>query len=424
MDIHEYFGVLSDGATLSNSTLLLAIGASLSVGLAVGFVVAALRASIRRRIRGRQDVSGVGSSHAAVPVPAAAPPPPLLPSPPVAPPPVSLPVRLPLVTAAAEIPAPPVIAPPAVSRFAPKPVPVPEFPVTDRKVPQTPIIDSVPVLDAPDENSDSVIDVPRGDTGERVTLLTPQPGDPTPEELAAIVANQFKDDVVYEIPPETFGSFHLVDADAFAAVDNEPTSLPTPQAAPTAGPLLTEENAAFVIDLLADRPVYSPPRLDDRAAESPAYDPPVYEVPLIDPPVYEVPLIDPPVYEVPLVDASAPVLVEIPVSEPTAPRPFVAPEAWPAPRLVVTPEAEEDTAEAPVLARVTPLPTRERLARESYLLKSRELERAAQERLRYEQERLEARIREQLEADRRQLAGKLDALLEDTVMLPRKANEA
>ena len=208
-----------------------------------------------------------------------------------------------------------------------------------------------------------------------------------------------------------------------------PTSLPTPQAGPTPAPLLTEENAAFVIDLLADRPVYSQPRFEDRAAESPAYDPPVYEVPLIDPPVYEIPL----------VDASAPVLVEIPVSEPTAPRPFVAPEAWPAPHRVVNAanapapspvpaavaaEAGEDIAEAPVLARVTPLPTRERLARESYLLKSRELERAARERLRYEQERLEARIREQLEADRRQLAGKLDELLEDTVMLPRTVNES
>ena len=81
---------------------------------------------------------------------------------------------------------------------------------------------------------------------------------------------------------------------------------------------------------------------------------------------------------------------------------------------------DEDTQIAPPLGRVTAHPTRERLARESYLLKSRELERAAQERLRYEQERLEARIREQLEADRRQLAGKLDELLEETVLMPRK----
>ena len=86
------------------------------------------------------------------------------------------------------------------------------------------------------------------------------------------------------------------------------------------------------------------------------------------------------------------------------------------------PAAVEPAPEKP-LARVTALPSRERLARESYLLKSRELERAAQERLRYEQERLEARIREQLEADRRQLAGKLDELLEDTVMIQRKAND-
>jgi hypothetical protein len=57
------------------------------------------------------------------------------------------------------------------------------------------------------------------------------------------------------------------------------------------------------------------------------------------------------------------------------------------------------------------------------VLKSRELERAAQERLRYEQDRLEARIREELEADRRQLAGKLDELLEDTVMMPRRVSD-
>ncbi|CAN5254097.1 hypothetical protein BH11ACT5_BH11ACT5_22660 [soil metagenome] len=516
-----------------------------------------------------------------------------------------------------------------VSRFAPKPADAVEAAesaaAAERRSWPAPIIDSVPVLEPVDESSNSVIDVPRGDTGERVTLLAPQPGDPTPEQLAEIVANQFKDDVVYEIPAETFGSFHLVDADAFAAVDNEPTILPPfkhtePEMAPgtliidPAAPLasfsvpapLTEENAAFVIDLLADEPVYDMPRFEDWAAgsvaadapevasapdeqlaeehetepefdasvydlgdqaalegapdeaadaeydapvfdapvfevpvyevpvvDAPVYevpvveavaaDAPVYEMPLVDAPVYDVPVVDAPVYEVPVIDApvyampimdAAPVVPEVaepiavepvaaaepeaaepaplePISESTDPRQFIAPASWPVPRLVAdwpaapeqriaaeaaaeaeavaerapiavpepvveaaapapvaaapepepaaaepepaaeapapvaeTPEPiDEDTQIAPILARVTALPTRERLARESYLLKSRELERAAQERLRYEQERLEARIREQLETDRRQLAGKLDELLEDTVMMPRKVGD-
>jgi len=476
-----------------------------------------------------------------------------------------------------------------VSRFAPKPADAVEAAeaaaAAERRSWPAPIIDSVPVLEPVDESSNSVIDVPRGDTGERVTLLAPQPGDPTPEELAEIVANQFKDDVVYEIPAETFGSFHLVDADAFAAIDNEPTILPPfkhtePEMAPgtliidpvdplatfSAPAPLTEENAAFVIDLLADEPVYDVPRFEDWAAAAPAaaadsepeehetepefdasvydlsgqpsaedaavedaeYDRPVFDVPVFDVPVaepvaeapadepvyevpvYEVPVYEAPVYAMPIVEAApaaepvavepvavepapaevAPVAIEPafvePISESTDPRQFIAPASWPVPRLVadwpaapeqraaaeaaeeaqhvtqaeapvvepvasavaspepvvpqqpVVPQpvveithepaaehepVDEDTQIAPILARVTALPTRERLARESYLLKSRELERAAQERLRYEQERLEARIREQLEADRRQLAGKLDELLEDTVMMPRKVGD-
>ena len=418
-----------------------------------------------------------------------------------------------------------------VSRFAPKPAPAPNaFDIlsSDRRVAPAPIIDSVPVLEPVDENSNPVIDVPRGDTGERVTLLAPQPGDPTPEELAEIVANQFKDDVVYEIPVEAFGSFHQIDADAFAAIDNEPTILPPfkhtePEVAPgtlvidPVDPLstgsfsvaqpapLTEENAAFVIDLLADEPVYDMPRVEDWAGE-PA--PAPFEFEDSDPAAHGLtePEFDASVYALDdvieiktgepethfPVAAEEPVVHE-PVAEATDPRAFVAPSSWPAPRLIsdwpVAPElrdqqaeaaaaveaepvaeqaaepefddapvyeipviapvaveepvvepvaeepaeepvAEQSTADEPVdeetqlgptLARVTAHPTRERLARESYLLKSRELERAAQERLRYEQERLEARIREQLEADRRQLAGKLDELLEETVLMPRKA---
>ncbi|MBX3100474.1 MAG: hypothetical protein KF761_12960 [Salinibacterium sp.] len=369
-----------------------------------------------------------------------------------------------------------------VSRFAPKPTGAVEAAelaaAADRKSWRAPIIDAVPVLEPVDESSNSVIDVPRGDTGERVSLLTPQPGDRTPEELAEIVENQFKDDVVYEIPVEAFGSFHSVDAEAFAAIDNEPTVTPPPVRPEAAAPPLTEENAAFVIDLLADEPVYSQPRFDDWAAATPT--PAVAEAAepdvSVDEPsdiVPEASVVEKPVYEVPVIEPEA---VEPPqtaeVAEPTS---FVAPAAWPAPRLVADwtfvqpgpaawppapevpaaevpaaesskpaapPVAEEpvveepateesateepiadETQEAPTLARVTMLPTRERLARESYLLKSRELERAAQERLKYEQDRLEARIREQLEADRRQLAGKLDELLEDTVMMPRSVSD-
>lgn len=63
--------------------------------------------------------------------------------------------------------------------------------------------------------------------------------------------------------------------------------------------------------------------------------------------------------------------------------------------------------------------SRERIARESYALKSRELERAADERLAYEQQLVERRIREQLEARQRELDSTLDEILEDTVILPR-----
>jgi|GEM_PF-741746 len=376
-----------------------------------------------------------------------------------------------------------------VSRFAPKPPDAVDAAeaaaAAERRSWPAPIIDSVPVIEPVDESSNSVIDVPRGDTGERVSLLAPRPGDLTPDQLAEIVANQFKDDVVYEIPAEAFGSFHLVDAEAFAAVDNEQTILPPfrhtePEVAPgtlvtdavdpintavaftVAQPTvsLTEENAAFVIDLLADEPIYDQPRFEDWAVAAPADDSdlavvedsavrpfdfgdepveaPVEAVDVVadheTAPVYEVPQVDvvePPVYEIPVVEAAEP------PSDQTAPRPFVAPETWPAPRLVADWEAASETVQRaatvaqpevaqPALARVTSLPTvpsRERLARESYVLKSRELERAAQERLRYEQDRLEARIREQLEADRRQLAGKLDELLEDTVMMPRSVGD-
>ncbi|MBG6055043.1 hypothetical protein IWX81_001454 [Salinibacterium sp. CAN_S4] len=63
--------------------------------------------------------------------------------------------------------------------------------------------------------------------------------------------------------------------------------------------------------------------------------------------------------------------------------------------------------------------SRERIARESYALKSRELERAADERLAYEQQLVERRIREQLEARQRELDSSLEEILEDTVILPR-----
>ena len=62
---------------------------------------------------------------------------------------------------------------------------------------------------------------------------------------------------------------------------------------------------------------------------------------------------------------------------------------------------------------------RERIARETYALKSRELERAADERLAYEQQLVERRIREQLEASQRELHSSFDEILEDTVILPR-----
>ena len=62
---------------------------------------------------------------------------------------------------------------------------------------------------------------------------------------------------------------------------------------------------------------------------------------------------------------------------------------------------------------------RERIARETYALKSRELERAADERLAFEQQLVARRIREQLEASQRELHSSLDEILEDTVILPR-----
>jgi capsular exopolysaccharide synthesis family protein len=428
-----------------------------------------------------------------------------------------------------------------VSRFAPKPTAAVEAAesaaAAERRSWPSPVIDSVPVISPVDENSNPVIDVPRGDTGERVSLLAPRPGDPTPDELAEIVANQFKDDVVYEVPVEAFGSFHLVDADAFAAIDNEPTVLPPfrhtePEVAPgtlvidPVDPLntgtnivvrtpLTEENATVIIDLLADEPVYDQPRFEDWARPAPAappapensgaledadqplafvedsadpagidetapeFDASVYDLDdrgtpepapfsfdderaeaaaLPEPAVAETaaePDLEPMVAET-AAEPASPEPAPVPETEQdqVGPSPFVAPASWPAPRLVAqwpaapelraTPEAPpasaehvvapatqasteneviEETESTPILARVTALPTRERLARESYLLKSRELERAAQERLRYEQERLEARIREQLEADRRQLAGQLDELLEDTVMMPRSVGD-
>lgn len=63
--------------------------------------------------------------------------------------------------------------------------------------------------------------------------------------------------------------------------------------------------------------------------------------------------------------------------------------------------------------------SRERIARETYALRSRELERAADKRLAYEQQLVERRIREQLEARQRELDSSLDEILEDTVILPR-----
>ena len=63
--------------------------------------------------------------------------------------------------------------------------------------------------------------------------------------------------------------------------------------------------------------------------------------------------------------------------------------------------------------------SRERIARETYALRSRELERAADKRLAYEQQLVERRIREQLEARQSELDSSLDEILEDTVILPR-----
>ncbi len=68
---------------------------------------------------------------------------------------------------------------------------------------------------------------------------------------------------------------------------------------------------------------------------------------------------------------------------------------------------------------ITPSVSRERIARESYALKSRELERAADERLAYEQQLVERRIREQLEERQRELDSSLDEILEDTIILPK-----
>lgn len=57
-------------------------------------------------------------------------------------------------------------------------------------------------------------------------------------------------------------------------------------------------------------------------------------------------------------------------------------------------------------------------ARESYELRSRDLERAARDRLLREQQRLELSIREQLAHDKRELESVLDNRLEDTVLRP------
>ena len=68
--------------------------------------------------------------------------------------------------------------------------------------------------------------------------------------------------------------------------------------------------------------------------------------------------------------------------------------------------------------------SRERIARETYALRSRELERAADKRLAYEQQLVERRIREQLEASQRELHWSLDEILEDTVILPRSIRDS
>ncbi|MEZ5190832.1 MAG: hypothetical protein R2717_08380, partial [Schumannella sp.] len=64
-------------------------------------------------------------------------------------------------------------------------------------------------------------------------------------------------------------------------------------------------------------------------------------------------------------------------------------------------------------------PNPERIARESYERRARELERVAHERLVREQQRLALSIREQLAHDKRELESVLDNRLEDTVLRPR-----
>lgn len=69
---------------------------------------------------------------------------------------------------------------------------------------------------------------------------------------------------------------------------------------------------------------------------------------------------------------------------------------------------------------VTPLSaavSRERKARENYLQRSRDLERAAADRLSHEQALLAQRVREQLDRERRLLSDELDNQLEDTVLI-------
>jgi hypothetical protein len=63
-------------------------------------------------------------------------------------------------------------------------------------------------------------------------------------------------------------------------------------------------------------------------------------------------------------------------------------------------------------------PNPERIARESYERRARELERVAHERLLREQQRLAVSIREQLAHDKRELESVLDNRLEDTVLRP------
>ena len=100
------------------------------------------------------------------------------------------------------------------------------------------------------------------------------------------------------------------------------------------------------------------------------------------------------------------------------------------------PEAEEDEPGAEVeilrprlvtvggysnVTPITPAISKERRARENYLLKSRELERAARERLAIERRRLELGIRDQLDHEKRELGLVLDGELEDTVIITRTA---